>query len=57
MIGALISQYYFVPRFGARRWKQYATVLMAGYACGMGLIGMGTVAIAMVSKSVSQMPY
>jgi hypothetical protein len=30
---------------------------MAGYACGMGLIGMGTVAIAMVSKSVSQMPY
>jgi len=57
MVGALISQFYFVPRFGARRWKQYATVLMAGYACGMGLIGMGTVAIAMVSKSVSQMPY
>jgi len=57
MIGALISQYYFVPRFGARRWKQYATVLMAGYSCGMGLVGMGTVAIAMVSKSVSQMPY
>ncbi|MEN6301392.1 MAG: peptide transporter [Armatimonadia bacterium] len=57
MIGALISQYYFVPRFGAKRWKQYATVLMAGYSCGMGLIGMGTVAIAMVSKSVSQMPY
>jgi hypothetical protein len=57
MIGALISQYYFVPRYGARRWKQYATVLLAGYACGMGLVGMGTVAIAMVSKSVSQMPY
>ncbi len=57
MVGALISQFYFVPRFGARKWKQYATVLMAGYACGMGLIGMGTVAIAMVSKSVSQMPY
>ena len=57
MVGALISQYYFVPRFGARRWKQYATVLMAGYACGMGLVGMGTVAIAMISKSVSQMPY
>jgi hypothetical protein len=57
MVGALISEFYFVPRFGARRWKQYATVLMAGYACGMGLVGMGTVAIAMVSKSVSQMPY
>jgi len=57
MVGALISQYYFVPRYGARRWKQYATVLMAGYSCGMGLVGMGTVAIAMISKSVSQMPY
>jgi len=57
MIGALLSRYYFEKRFGMRLWKQYATVLMAGYACGMGLIGMGTVAIAMVSKSVSQMPY
>lgn len=57
MVGALISRYYFEKRFGLREWKQYATVLMAGYACGMGLIGMGTVAIAMVSKSVSQMPY
>jgi hypothetical protein len=57
LVGALISQYYFVPRYGARRWKQYATVLMAGFSCGMGLIGMGTVALAMISKSVSQMPY
>ncbi len=57
LVGAIISQFYFIPRFGARRWKQYATVLMAGYACGMGLVGMGTVAIAMISKSVSQMPY
>jgi len=57
VVGALISQYYFVPKFGARRWKQYATVLMAGFSCGMGLTGMGTVAIAMISKSVSQMPY
>lgn len=57
MIGALISQYYFVPRFGARRWKQYATVLSAGYACGMGLIGMGAVAFALIGQAVSQMPY
>jgi hypothetical protein len=56
-IGALISQYYFIPRFGARLWKQYATVLMAGYACGFGLIGMGAVALALIGKSVSQLPY
>ncbi|MGI5820250.1 MAG: peptide transporter, partial [Armatimonadota bacterium] len=57
MLGALISQYYMIPRFGARRWKQYATVLSAGYACGMGLIGMGSVAIALIGQAVSQMPY
>ncbi|MBC7287092.1 MAG: hypothetical protein H5T86_03415 [Armatimonadetes bacterium] len=56
-IGAFISQFYFIPRFGARRWKQYATVLAAGYGCGTGLIGMGTVALAMITKSVSTMPY
>ncbi len=57
MIGALISQFYFIPRFGARRWKLYATVLAAGFACGMGLIGMGTIALALIGKAVSQMPY
>lgn len=55
--GALVSQFYFTPRFGARRWKQYATVLAAGYWCGQGLVGMGTCAIAMITKSVSTMPY
>ncbi len=55
--GALLSRYYFEKRFGRKRWKQYATVLSAGYACGMGLIGMGSVAIAMVQKSVSLLPY
>ncbi len=57
MIGALISQFYFIPKFGARRWKQYATVLVAGYSCGMGLVGMGAIALALIGKAVSQMPF
>ena len=57
MIGALLSRYYFEKRFTQRTWKQYATVLAAGYACGTGLIGMGACAIAMIAKSVSQLPY
>jgi hypothetical protein len=57
LLGAVVSQYYFIPRFGARRWKQYAMVLYAGYACGMGLVGMVTVALVLIGKSVSQMPY
>jgi len=57
LIGALISQFYFIPMFGARRWKLYATVLAAGFSCGMGLIGMGSIALALIGKSVSQMPF
>ena len=57
MIGALLGRYYFERRFGKQKWRQYAPVLLAGYAAGMGLIGMSTVAIALVSKSVSQLPY
>ncbi len=57
MVGALISRYYFEKRFAQRTWKQYATVLSAGYACGNGLIGMGSCAIAMIAKSVTQLPY
>jgi hypothetical protein len=57
MLGALLSRYYFEKRYGQKRWKQYATVLNAGFACGMGLVGMGTVAVALIAKSVSQKPY
>lgn len=57
IIGALTAQLWLVPRFGARQWKLYATVLMAGFSCGMGLIGMACVAIAMIQRSVSQLPF
>jgi len=57
LIGALISRYYFEKRFPRKRWKQYATVLSAGYACGKGLVGMGSVAIAMIQESVSAKPF
>jgi len=57
MAGALIAKYYFERKFGRKTWRLYAVVLMAGYACGMGLIGMGSVAIALITKSVLQLPY
>jgi hypothetical protein len=57
MIGALIGRYYFAKRFGSHQWKLYATVLLAGFSCGMGLVGMGSAAVAMIFKSVSQMPF
>jgi len=57
MFGALLARYYFWPKYGKKQWRLYATVLVAGYACGMGLVGMACAAIAMISKAVSQLPY
>lgn len=57
LIGALIGRYYFEKRFGQEKWRQYAPVLAAGYGCGVGLVSAGSVAVGMISKSVSQLLY
>ena len=57
MIGALLGRYYFARKFGRERWLQYTPILVAGYACGMGLIGMVGVAFALISKSVTQLVF
>ena len=57
MAGALLARYVLEKRFGQARWRQYAPVLFAGFACGMGLVGMGAVAVALIAKSVTQMRY
>jgi len=57
MAGALLARFVLEKRFGATNWRRYAPVLFAGYACGMGLIGMSAVAIALISKSVTQISY
>ncbi|MDF2441424.1 MAG: hypothetical protein JWN98_2408 [Abditibacteriota bacterium] len=57
LIGALLGRYYFQRRYGVENWRAYAPVLVAGYYCGMGLIGMGAVSLALLSKSVSRLPF
>jgi len=56
-IGGLIGRYYLRRRFGESEWRKYPPVLYAGFSCGMGLLGMLAVAIALVGQSVSQMPF
>ena len=56
-IGAMLGRYYFSKRYGKENWKAFVPVLVAGYYCGMGLVGMGAVSLALLSKSVSQLPY
>ena len=55
--GALLGRHYFSKRFGESKWKAYAPILLAGYSCGMGLIGMTSVAIALISKAVSTIAF
>ena len=56
-IGAMLGRYYFQKRYGVENWKAFTPVLVAGYYCGMGLIGMAAVALALLSKSVSRLPF
>ena len=53
-LGAVMGRYYFAPRFGIGRWRAYAPVLLAGYGCGLGLIGMASVSLVLIAKSTSQ---
>ncbi len=52
-VGAMLARYYFWNRFGKQQWRQYAPVLAVGFACGMALMGMASIAIALIQKSVS----
>ena len=57
MLGAVLGKHYFARRYGPAEWRRYTPVLYAGFSCGMGLIGMCAIAIALVSQSVKQMPF
>lgn len=56
-IGALLGKYYFAKRFGKETWNAYAPVLMAGYFCGTGLMAMVAIALGLIIKSTSFLPF
>ena len=53
VIGAMLARYYFWGRYGRQQWRTYAPVLAVGFACGMALMGMASISIALIQKSVS----
>ena len=53
IIGALLARYYFWNKYGRQEWRQFAPILAVGFACGMALMGMASVGIALIQKSVS----
>jgi len=56
-VGAMLGRFYLEKRFGVERWYAYAPIVLAGYSCGVGLIGMTSIAIALISKAVSQVMF
>jgi hypothetical protein len=53
VIGAMLARYYFSKKYGTKQWRTYAPVLAVGFACGMALMGMAAISIALIQKSVS----
>ena len=56
-LGAVLGRRYFSKRYGEKEWRSYTPVLAAGFACGMGLSSMLSVAFVLVTKAVSALPF
>ena len=53
IIGAMLARYYFWNKYGRQEWRQFAPILAVGFSCGMALMGMAAVGVALIQKSVS----
>jgi len=56
VVGALLGRWYFQKRYG-KMWRQYAPVLLAGFSCGMGLMGMFSMGCTLILKSLGKLAY
>ncbi len=57
LAGALIGRFYLQKKLGHDKYKKYVIVVFAGFSTGVGLIAMGSVAIALIVKSSSSLGY
>jgi len=56
-LGAILGRFYFGKKIGEENWGKYTPILLAGYACGTGLIGMVSIAIALIAKTIYQIVF
>lgn len=56
LAGALLGRFYFLKKFGPM-WRQYAPVLLAGFSCGMGLMGMLAMGSTLILKSLNKLAF
>jgi hypothetical protein len=55
-IGAALGRYWFLRKYGPA-WRHNIPIILAGFSCGAGLIGMFCVGVTFLSKAVFQSPY
>jgi hypothetical protein len=56
VLGAFVGKYYFMKKYGVS-WRQYAPVLLAGFSCGMGLMGMLSMGFTLIMRSLRSLAY
>jgi hypothetical protein len=56
VVGAIVGKYYFMKKYGLS-WRQYAPVLLAGFSCGMGLMGMLSMGFTLIMRSLRSLAY
>jgi hypothetical protein len=56
LVGALIGRFYFKRKFGDM-WLKYTPVLLAGFSCGIGLIGMVSIAFTIITKMMQPLVF
>ncbi len=57
LLGGWLGKRYFARRYGQETWGQYAPIVLAGFSCGVGLIAMGAIAVALIVTAISSAPY
>jgi len=57
MAAALIGRFYMARIFGKKQWAEYTPILAAGFGCGLGLVGMASMGIKLMSSAVSMLPF
>jgi len=55
-IGALFGRYFMTKKIGPN-WRRYTPIILAGYSCGMGLVSMISIAVALIAKTIFQIIY
>ncbi len=57
LAAALIGRYYMANIFGKKQWANFTPVLAAGFGCGIGLVGMVSMGVRLISSAVSMLSF